>query len=187
MTDYNLAADLTKLDNNNPEHKKIILEELAKLDEYKGKNMKAEAFKNKTNLRMSAQDVNKEYQRRMDIAIGDVKAIIKDFNSEPKNKNKVEDFEKMPQPLQKVLVDMAFNLGKAGFNWELTEQKVIVKGKTVIKKVGYPNFWKALADHRLGKMIDEVSRNENLESFKKLNAKMKELLRTLEHLKNNLK
>jgi len=181
------SGKLTKLDNKNPQHKKIILEELAKLDKYKGENMKTEAFESKTNLRMSAQDVNKEYQRRMNIAIDDVKAIIKDFNSSSQNRNKIEDFEKMPLPLQKVLIDMAFNLGRNGFNWKATDQKTTVKGKTVTKKVGYPNFWKALAAHRLDKMIDEVARNKNLESFKKRNGKMKELLRKLENLENSLK
>ena len=136
------TGKLEKLDNDNPLHQKLICRELATLDKYKGRNFVARFFEDKTHLRMSDDDVEQEYQKRVKIAIDDVKSIISSYNKAHLKKRKIPDFEKMPTSLQKVLVDMSFNLGYAKFNW----------------KDGYPNFWNALATHNMNKMRKESYR-----------------------------
>jgi GH24 family phage-related lysozyme (muramidase) len=164
------------LDKNNSNDKKILEEELNKLNKYKTiHNDEAKMFENRTNLRLSAEYVHELYLKRVKTAINDIRSIIDEKNK--KTHKKIPIFEKLPHQLQIVLVDMAYNLGKDGFNYYL---KKLSNGK----QVGYPNFWNALALHDIDKMIKESQRFSNAKPLTKRNNKIKNLLEEIRSIYN---
>ncbi len=72
-----------------------------------------------------------------------------------KTEGYIDSFERLPENLQMVLVDMVYNLGKTGFNWKQTT-KTLKNGTT--KKYGYPNFWKKLAQRDIEGLTAECER-----------------------------
>ena len=159
---------LRLLDKTDPTDIKILEKELKKLDKYKIKhNDSASNFETRTNLRISPEYIQELYIKRTQKAINDVRSIISERNKN--TTEKIPEFEKLPHKLQIVLVDMAYNLGKNGFNYY---KKQLPDGKIV----GYPKFWNALALHNIDDMILESRRFSNKKPLTKRNNKIKELL-----------
>ena len=114
------TGKLRHLDKNNSDDLRLIKEEIHKLrQEPKGKD--ASHYEKITNLRISDEYLNKLYYNRTKDAIEDIRYLIKEHNEN--SSKKIASFEKMPKPLQIVLIDMVFNLGRDGFSWK---QKVII-------------------------------------------------------------
>ena len=146
---------LRLLNPDKKEDKAIIESELARLEPYKNGNKRsADFFKDKTNLRISVENADQLYRSRVDGFIQDINDIIDDFNDHlGKTEGYIDYFEKQPENLQMVLIDMVYNLGKTGFNWKKTPNKQQPK-----KTYGYPNFWKKLAQRDIEGLTAECER-----------------------------
>lgn len=149
---------LRHLDKNNPGDLALIQGELKKLQDIKDtlprdkngrpkNNYRAEYFEKITNLRISGEYLNELYYSRVNGAIEDIKNTIKQYNNDPEKDYSIPDFEKLPQPLQIVLVDMMYNLGKTKFNYKEND-----------KGTGFPKFWDFLARRNVNGMIRESKR-----------------------------
>lgn len=173
--EYNLldpeTNELTPLDPTKEEDKAIIDAELAKLKPYKkGNKRSADFFKDKTNLRITKKNADALYRRNVEKSIKDINEIIVDFNKNLGEKEGyIDRFERLPQNLQIVLIDMVYNLGKTGFNWET---------KTIRnKKYGFPAFWIHLANRNIDGMVEECVRNKNNKGFANRNKETQALIR----------
>ena len=167
------TGKLRHLDKNNPDDLKLIKEEIHKLrQEPKGKD--ASHYEEITNLRISDEYLNKLYYNRTKDAIEDIRYLIKEHNKN--SSKKIESFEKMPKPLQIVLIDMVFNLGRDGFSWK--QKEIIDKDGNKVKK-GYPSFWKALENRDLSNMIKESKRYSEGKELASRNKKTRETLELL--------
>lgn len=153
---------LRKLDLSNEEDKAIFDKEMAKLNEYKKGNQKAAGFfEGKTDLRITVENADALYRSRVQGAIKDINDIIKDFNKNlGKKEGYIEPFEKLPQNIQIVLIDMVYNLGKKGFNWEKDPAN---------PKKGFPGFWKGLAHRNVAEMVKECGRVDKKKPLVKRN------------------
>lgn len=167
---------LRPLNPDKPEDKAIIDAELARLEPYKNGNKRgADFFKDKTNLRISVENADQLYRSRVDGFIQDINGIIDDFNDHlGEEEGYIDSFERLPENLQIVLVDMVYNLGKTGFDWK---QKTETRKDGSIKKYGYPNFWKALAHRDVNKMMEQCIRNKDDKGFVGRNKAIQELIR----------
>ena len=167
------TGKLRHLDKNNPDDLKLIKEEIHKLrQEPKGKD--ASHYEEITNLRISDEYLNKLYYNRTKDAIEDIRYLIKEHNEN--SSKKIASFEKMPKPLQIVLIDMVFNLGRDGFSWK---PKVIINKDGNKVKKGYPSFWKALENRDLSNMIKESKRYSEGKELASRNKKTRETLELL--------
>ena len=167
------TGQVRHLDNNNPDDLMLIKEEIDKLrQEPKGK--KLVHYENKTNLRISDEKLNKLYYDRTKEAIDDIRYLIKEHNEN--RSKKIDSFEKMPKPLQIVMIDMVYNLGRDGFSWK--EKILIDKDGRKVKR-GYPSFWRALENHDLSNMIKESKRFSEGKELISRNDKTRETLELL--------
>lgn len=168
------TGEMRLLDKNKAADNQLIEEELKKLDKYKHQNNnKAEFFEDKTNLRITENHAHQLYLKRVNQAMNDIRDLIKTHN-ENRNK-KIDDFEKLPEPLQIVLVDMVYNLGYEGFYWEKIKREE--NGNEV--KNGYPRFWKALENLDLDGMIKESKRYSGEIPLEKRNQNIRKMLENL--------
>ena len=167
------TGKMRHLDKNNPDDLTLIKYELDRLkNEPKGKE--AIDYEKVTNLRISDEYLNKLYYDRTKEAINDICYLIKEHN---KNRSKkIESFENMPKPLQIVLIDMVFNLGRDGFSWK--QKMIIDKNGNKVKK-GYPSFWRALENCDLSNMIKESKRYSEGRDLASRNKKTREMLELL--------
>lgn len=171
---------LRHLDKNNPEDLALIKSELKKLQDFKDKlprdekgkpknNYKAKYFEKITNLRISKEYLDELYYDRIKGAITDIKNTIKQYNNDPEKDYLIPDFEKLPQPLQIVLVDMMYNMGQPGFNYKKENGK------------GFPKFWDYLAKRNVDGMIKQSKRGG---ISKDRNDETANYLRQLRHFKH---
>ncbi|MCM1324060.1 MAG: pesticin C-terminus-like muramidase [Acetobacter sp.] len=176
--EYNLldpkTNKLTPLDPTKEKDKAIIEEELAKLEPYKNGNKRsADFFKDKTNLRITEKNADALYRRNVEKFIKNINNIIDDFNDNlGKTEGYIDRFERLPENLQIVLIDMVYNLGAKKFNWKQTPN-----AENPTKKDGYPTFWKHLANRNIDGMVKECLRNENDKGFANRNKETQDLIR----------
>ena len=175
------TGELRHLDKNNPADLRLIKEELLKLEKEKEKlpydkekktrknNYVAKYYEKKTNLRVSSEYVNREYDKRAKEAFNNIQSTIKRYNKDPKKENNIPDFHKLPQSLQIVLMDMMYNMGQTRFDY------IITYGKDGESR-GYPSFWDAVANRDVGKMIKESKRNGLPERNKEIQNKLRRII-----------
>ena len=165
------TGNIRHLDKDNPDDLTLINYELDKLkNEPKGK--RAEHYKDKTNLRISDEFLNEEYYKRAKEAVDNIQSTINRYNKDPKKKKDIPDFNKLPNTLQIVLMDMMYNMGQARFDY------IITTGKDG-KKRGYPNFWDAVANRDVDAMIRESARN----GLTKRNKATQDMIRKLKNVR----
>ena len=167
---------LRKLDLSKAEDRAIRDAELAKLKKYQKNNKKgAGFFTDITDLRITEKNADTLYRNRVQGSINDVNAIIKEFNENlGEQEGYIEPFEKQPQNIQIVLIDMVYNLGRTGFDWKQTEKK-LESGD--IKKIGYPSFWEGIAHRNVDEMLKECIRNRWDVKFAARNKAIQELIK----------
>ena len=145
------TGEMRHLDKENPNDLMLINSELDKLKN-EPKGMRAEYYKDKTNLRIADEFLNNEYYKRAKEAVDNIQNTINRYNKDPKKEKDIPDFHKLPNPLQIVLMDMMYNMGQTRFDYIQTY------GKDRIPR-GYPSFWDAIANRDVDAMIRESSRN----------------------------
>jgi hypothetical protein len=177
------TGEMRLLDKQNSSDKKLIENELKKLDKYKkGNDKRAEFFEDKSNLRIMESHAHQLYLKRVTQAINDVRNLILDHNKH--RDKKIADFEQLPEPLQIVLVDMVYNLGYEGFHWKLKITKD--ENGNEVKK-GYPRFWEAMEELNLDGMIEQSKRSSKGKPLERRNKTTKATLEKLrDYWQNNL-
>lgn len=161
---------LRKLDLSKAEDRAIRDAELAKLKKYQKNNKKgAGFFADITDLRITEKNADTLYRKRVQGSINDVNAIIKEFNKNlGEQEGYIEPFEKQPQNIQIVLIDMVYNLGRTGFDWKEA-------GKNLQK--GFPSFWKAFAHRNVSEMVTQCGRVAGGKALTDRNEAMRTYLR----------
>ncbi len=175
------TGKLRHLDKNNSDDLRLIKKEVSNLEKEREKlpydekkktwknNYVAKYYEKKTNLRVSSEYVNREYDKRAKEAFNNIQSTIKRYNKDPEKENSIPDFHKLPQPLQFVLMDMMYNMGQTRFDY------IITYGKDGESR-GYPSFWDAVANRDVGKMIKESKRNGLPERNKEIQNKLRRII-----------
>ena len=178
------TGEMRHLDKENPDDLMLINSELLKLEQEKEKlpynkekrsrenNYRTKYYKDKTNLRVSDDFLNRLYYKRAKEAVNNIQSTINRYNKDPKKKKDIPDFHKLPNPLQIVLMDMMYNMGQIRFDYIVTYDK---DGK----RRGYPSFWDAVANRDVDAMIRESARN----GLGDRNDEIKNFLRKLYRIK----
>lgn len=161
---------LRKLDLSKAEDRAIRDAELAKLKKYqKNNNIGADFFADVTDLRITEKNADTLYRNRVQGSIDDINGIIKEFNENLGEKEGyIEPFEKQPQNIQKVLIDMVYNLGRTGFDW---------KKSNVDPQKGFPSFWKEFAHRNVSGMVTQCGRVAGGKALTDRNEAMRTYLR----------